>query len=142
MPEIQRLMGSLCFTRRQTSTPYADLNSPAQWDDVTREFARQCCGLLGQVSKLSQHTLLQTHKALSMLRARHFEGLDSLIDLYLHGHVSCKLCYGRVCIREAGGGGVERGGGAGHIGRRATQAGGNVQVYVQKLSVFANVLKA
>ena len=67
MSEIQRLMGSLCYTRRQTSTPYADLNSPAQWDDVAREFARQCCGLLGQVISSSEHTRLQTHSVLSML---------------------------------------------------------------------------
>ena len=49
MPEIQRLMGSLCYTRRQSSSPYAEFNSPAQWDDVAHEFTRQCCGLLGQV---------------------------------------------------------------------------------------------
>lgn len=48
MPEIQRLMGSLCYTRRQSSSPYAEFNSPAQWDDVAHEFTRQCCGLLGQ----------------------------------------------------------------------------------------------
>ncbi len=49
MPDIQRLMGSLCYTRRQSSSPYADLNSAAQWEDVAHEFTRQCCGLLGQV---------------------------------------------------------------------------------------------
>ena len=50
MPEIQRLMGALCYTRRQSSSPYAELHSPAQWDDVAHEFTRQCCGLLGQVT--------------------------------------------------------------------------------------------
>ena len=49
MPVIQRLMGSLCYIRRQSSSPYAEFNSPAQWDDVAHEFTRQCCGLLGQV---------------------------------------------------------------------------------------------
>lgn len=49
MPEIQRLMGSLCYTRRQDTSPYADLKSPAQWNDMARDFARQCCGILGQV---------------------------------------------------------------------------------------------
>lgn len=48
MPEIQRLMGALCYTRRQSSSPYAELHSLAQWDDVAHEFTRQCCGLLGQ----------------------------------------------------------------------------------------------
>lgn len=52
MPDIQRVMGALCFARRAGSTPYADLNTPAQWDEVAREFARQCCGLLGQVKPL------------------------------------------------------------------------------------------
>ena len=49
MADIQRVMGALCFARRAGTTPYADLSSPTQWDDVAREFARQCCGLLGQV---------------------------------------------------------------------------------------------
>lgn len=53
MQDIQRVMGALCFARRAGSTPYADLNTPAQWGDVAREFARQCCGLLGQVNPLN-----------------------------------------------------------------------------------------
>ncbi|EIE20259.1 hypothetical protein COCSUDRAFT_37929 [Coccomyxa subellipsoidea C-169] len=48
MGEIQRLMGCLCFVRRPGSSPYSDLMAPAQWNDAAREFARQCCGLLGQ----------------------------------------------------------------------------------------------
>lgn len=49
MGEIQRLMGCLCFVKRPGSSPYSDLMAPAQWNEVAREFARQCCGLLGQV---------------------------------------------------------------------------------------------
>ena len=52
MADIQRVMGALCFARRAGTTPYADLSSPTQWDDVAQEFARQCCGLLGQVKAL------------------------------------------------------------------------------------------
>ena len=52
MADIQRVMGALCFARRAGTTPYTDLSSPTQWDDVAREFARQCCGLLGQVRAL------------------------------------------------------------------------------------------
>ncbi|KAK9829893.1 hypothetical protein WJX72_008513 [[Myrmecia] bisecta] len=48
MAEIQRLMGCLCYIKRPTSSPYADLMAPSQWEEVAREFARQCCGLMGQ----------------------------------------------------------------------------------------------
>ena len=63
MPEIQRLMGSLCYTRRQSSSPYAEFNSRAQWDDVAHEFTRQCCGLLGQVKFAYLSKMLHVHTA-------------------------------------------------------------------------------
>jgi CTLH/CRA C-terminal to LisH motif domain len=47
--EIQRLMACLCFARRPNGGPYADLLTPAVWDETAREFVRQCCGLLGLV---------------------------------------------------------------------------------------------
>lgn len=65
MPDIQRVMGALCFARRAGSTPYADLNTPAQWDEVAREFARQCCGLLGQVKPL--HPIVHARMLMSVL---------------------------------------------------------------------------
>ncbi|KAK9802922.1 hypothetical protein WJX73_007664 [Symbiochloris irregularis] len=48
MPGIQRLMGCLCYTKRPLPQAYRQLMGPDQWDAAAREFARQCCSLLGQ----------------------------------------------------------------------------------------------
>ncbi|KAK9833790.1 hypothetical protein WJX74_005894 [Apatococcus lobatus] len=50
MPAIQRLMGCLCYIKRPDSSPYADLMAPSRWNAVAQDFARQCCGLLGQAT--------------------------------------------------------------------------------------------
>ena len=111
MPDIQRVMGALCYARRAGSTPYADLNSPAQWDDVAREFARQCCGLLGQV---------KAHVCCLLWFLRHNAELSYLGKLsrdYLVRHAS-RAARGQLCFLTAkqinrkeggeGGGGVTR----------------------------------
>ena len=53
MPEIQRLMGCLLFHNKPlvAEARYADLISPAAWNDVAVEFLRQACSLLGQASE-------------------------------------------------------------------------------------------
>lgn len=48
--EATRLMGSLCYASRLEASPYRDLVAQAQWDAASREFVRQCCGLMGLVS--------------------------------------------------------------------------------------------
>eukprot|EP00877_Chromochloris_zofingiensis_P001811 jgi/Chrzof1/11630/Cz06g02260.t1 len=49
MKGIQRLMGCMVFAGRPPAqTPYADLLSPCQWDDVAQEFTKQACSLMGQ----------------------------------------------------------------------------------------------
>ena len=53
MPGIQRLMGCLCYTKRPLPPTYLQLMAPDQWDCAAREFARQCCSLLGQVCALA-----------------------------------------------------------------------------------------
>jgi len=45
--EATRLMGSLCYASRLEASPYRDLVAQAQWDAASREFVRQCCGLMG-----------------------------------------------------------------------------------------------
>ena len=47
---IQRLMGCLCYAKRPAKNPYKDLMSPTLWKEAARDFARHCCGLMGQVS--------------------------------------------------------------------------------------------
>ena len=46
---IQRLMGCLCYAKRPAKNPYKDLMSPTLWEEAARDFARHCCGLMGQV---------------------------------------------------------------------------------------------
>ena len=62
--KITRLMGCLCFTKRLQSSPYADLLAEGQWDVIAQEFVRQCCGLMGLVSTVSdfstRHVCWQT----------------------------------------------------------------------------------
>lgn len=52
LPQIQRLMGAMCFVKRACAggggNPYADLFSADLWSDLGREFVRQSCALLGQ----------------------------------------------------------------------------------------------
>jgi len=48
MEEIQRLTGCLVYADRLDKSPYADLLSPKQWDDIEVDFTRMCCTLLGQ----------------------------------------------------------------------------------------------
>ena len=52
MPQIQRLLGALCYSRRAAAgrqTPYADLFSLEElWLGLQTNFVRQCCALLGQ----------------------------------------------------------------------------------------------
>ena len=67
MPEIQRLMGSLCYTRRQSTSPYTDLNSSAQWNDMAHDFARQCCGILGQVTPACAVITANVHASTAVL---------------------------------------------------------------------------
>lgn len=47
--EVDRLMGCTLYRGRLHASPYADLLSPALWDEFALEFARQCCSLVGQV---------------------------------------------------------------------------------------------
>ena len=53
LPQLQRLMGALCFASRAGTGggggPYADLFSGSLWDEAARDFVRQSCALLGQV---------------------------------------------------------------------------------------------
>jgi len=60
LADIRRLMGCLCWVRRPGASPYADLMAPAHWDAAAREFARQCCGLLGQVRRSRPRPLEHT----------------------------------------------------------------------------------
>ena len=55
LADIRRLMGCLCWVRRPAASPYADLMAPGHWDAAAREFARQCCGLLGQARAPAAH---------------------------------------------------------------------------------------
>lgn len=50
--EVDRLMGCTLYRGRLHTSPYADLLSPALWDEFGLEFARQCCSLVGQVRKM------------------------------------------------------------------------------------------
>ena len=51
MKEIQRLMGCIVYAGKPAEeTPYADLLSPCQWQQVAMDFTRQACNLMGQVS--------------------------------------------------------------------------------------------
>jgi hypothetical protein len=54
--DIQRLMGCMVYADRPPeATPYADLLSPCQWDEVAAEFTRQACNLMGQVGLGGRH---------------------------------------------------------------------------------------
>lgn len=52
MPQIQRLLGALCYAKRAAAgqrTPYADLFALEElWAGLQKDFVRQCCALLGQ----------------------------------------------------------------------------------------------
>lgn len=48
MAEIQKLMASLLWAGRLESSPYSELLSPAHWDNLGQELAREFCNLLGQ----------------------------------------------------------------------------------------------
>ena len=51
LQEVQKLMACLVFVKRpRERNPYSHLLEPGQRDAVARDFARQCCGLLGLVS--------------------------------------------------------------------------------------------
>lgn len=45
--DATRLMGSLCYANRLSSSPYSDLVADSRWEDAALEFSRQCCGLMG-----------------------------------------------------------------------------------------------
>eukprot|EP00735_Rhodelphis_limneticus_P015261 TRINITY_DN945_c0_g1::TRINITY_DN945_c0_g1_i1::g.16097::m.16097 TRINITY_DN945_c0_g1::TRINITY_DN945_c0_g1_i1::g.16097 ORF type:complete len:395 (-),score=50.81,sp/Q80YQ8/RMD5A_MOUSE/36.42/8e-73,CLTH/PF10607.4/1.2e+03,CLTH/PF10607.4/1.2e-29,zf-RING_UBOX/PF13445.1/3.8e+03,zf-RING_UBOX/PF13445.1/1.6e-16,zf-RING_5/PF14634.1/2.7e-06,zf-C3HC4_2/PF13923.1/7.7e-05,zf-RING_2/PF13639.1/8.3e-05,zf-C3HC4/PF00097.20/0.00013,zf-C3HC4_3/PF13920.1/0.00011,zf-C3HC4_4/PF15227.1/4.6e+03,zf-C3HC4_4/PF15227.1/0.00013, len=47
MHEIQRIMAAFLYVNRLPSSPYADLFSPSAWADVSQEYMRVCCSLLG-----------------------------------------------------------------------------------------------
>jgi hypothetical protein len=50
MPEIKQLMCCLLFSSRAiTDTPYRSLETKQLHADVTAEFVKEACGLLGQV---------------------------------------------------------------------------------------------
>ena len=52
LQEVQKLMACLVFVKRpRERNPYSHLLEPDQRDAVARDFARQCCGLLGLVSR-------------------------------------------------------------------------------------------
>ncbi|XP_074280966.1 protein RMD5 homolog [Silene latifolia] len=48
MDEIQKLMMCLLWAGKLDSSPYADLLSPVNWENLAEEFTRQFCNLLGQ----------------------------------------------------------------------------------------------
>eukprot|EP00742_Colponemidia_sp_Colp-10_P004112 GILJ01004388.1.p1 GENE.GILJ01004388.1~~GILJ01004388.1.p1 ORF type:complete len:431 (+),score=49.02 GILJ01004388.1:136-1293(+) len=47
LTEIQRLMGSLLFVNRLSTSPYADLVDARLWTDAIEMFTKECCRLLG-----------------------------------------------------------------------------------------------
>ena len=58
LQEVQKLMACLVFVKRpRERNPYSHLLEPGQRDAVARDFARQCCGLLGLVSRCAQSFL-------------------------------------------------------------------------------------
>lgn len=59
--QIQRLMGCLLFADRPAaSSPYADLFDPARWEQVSQEFTRLACGLMGQVRRAHRYYMIRT----------------------------------------------------------------------------------
>lgn len=48
MAEIQKLMTSLLWAGKLDSSPYSDLISPNNWDNLAEELTRQYCNILGQ----------------------------------------------------------------------------------------------
>lgn len=45
--QVSRLMCSILYAGRLSSSPYADLNSPSMWSDVIVEFTREFASMLG-----------------------------------------------------------------------------------------------
>ncbi|XP_075674472.1 protein RMD5 homolog [Castanea sativa] len=71
MEEIQKLMACLLFARRLDSSPYADMTSPTQWENLTEELTGQFCSLLEQ----------SYESPLSVAIAAGVEGLPTLLKL-------------------------------------------------------------
>lgn len=51
MTDIQRLMSALLWTNRLSASPYADLLSQTTWTDLSRQFSKDFCTLLGLSSE-------------------------------------------------------------------------------------------
>ncbi|MED6169521.1 hypothetical protein PIB30_021979 [Stylosanthes scabra] len=69
--EFQKLMGCLLYSGRVENSPYPELVSPSNWNEITEELNRQFCTLFGQSYK----------SPLSVAMAAGFEGLPTLLKL-------------------------------------------------------------
>ncbi|GMH14697.1 hypothetical protein Nepgr_016538 [Nepenthes gracilis] len=71
MAEIQKLMACLLWAGKLDSSPYSDLLSPNNWDELSEELTREFCNLLGQPFE----------SPLSMTVAAGVQGLPTLLKL-------------------------------------------------------------
>ena len=51
LPELKRLMGCIVYAPNISSSPYSDLVSADMWNDVQREFVRECTSILDHCSE-------------------------------------------------------------------------------------------